>query len=145
MTRLYPFFRATLWLILGIVFGLASILLILASSKIFEGGLNPKEISQLIDPEFIVFLCVALIAGSGADYILSVNFNKSKRLNVLYLIIIITGTAWFIFNPKVKATDLFLYWSSIGFSIIATIFCLCVKTVLFSKEESAHRKLKNWQ
>lgn len=141
---LQSFLKATLWLVLGVFFGFASVLLILTSSKIFEGRLNVSDVADLVDPEFIVFLCVALMAGAGADYILSVNFIRSKRVNVLCLIIIATGTAWFIFNPKTKATDSFLYWTSIGFSVVAIIFCLWVKTILFYKEEVAHKKLKNW-
>ena len=138
------FLRATVWLLFGVVFGFASILLIFASSAIFENKGTPVDIPHLVDPEFIIFLCVALMAGAGADYMLSVNFAKSKRLNVLLFILLITSASWFVLNPILSASEVVLLWFTTIVAVVTIVFCLWAKTVIFYKEEDAHKRLKGW-
>ncbi len=130
-----PFVRATLWFAFGVIFGLLSIILILASSAIFNSQSTISKTTHSIDAEFITFLCVALMGGAGADYMLSVQFPSSRRLNVCLFILLITGSACFLFNPKLKPDETFVYWFTVGICIVTVSFCLWVKTTLFTKEK----------
>src|SRR5437870_718363 len=93
------FLRALVWVVFGVAFGVISILLILASSIIFKQQDKRIMASNLLDNQFITFLCVALMAGAAADYILSVTFKKERRIIVLLFLVIVSIIACFIFNP----------------------------------------------
>ena len=78
------FVKAIGWLIIGTLAGLASIGLILASSAIF----SIKFSGNIITGDIIMFLCVGLMSGAGADYLFCSHFHKGYRIASLFLLII---------------------------------------------------------
>lgn len=74
------FGKAFIWLVLGCFFGLSSLLLIFASSAIFT---HPIITGNIIDGNIVMYLCIALMSGAGADYSLSSSFHFGWRLSCI--------------------------------------------------------------
>lgn len=136
------FFRAFIWLIIGVVFGLASIILILASSSMFVQHGTSREVANAIDAEVIIFLCIALMSGAGADFLLSVKFGWGVRGFIFSIVVIFLFLAFFLLNPVNEPQKSVVNSFSVGYSIIAFVYCVSIKTVIFYEEILSKKRLR---
>jgi hypothetical protein len=129
--------RSIVWLIIGALFGLASVLLILGSSMLFVGHL---EIHSLIDSNIIVFLCIALMGGAGADFLLTGNYHAGWRVATFTFLFLLLMTACYIFSPNNKEppTKNALFWIVWGYVIVAILYCIGLKSLLIYRERLNH-------
>jgi len=137
------FFCSIGWLSSGAVFGYASILMVLASSAIFK---EPVDLGKVIDSNFIVFLCIALMSGAGTDFLISGHFmHLAWRIVWLLVVIILLLIAYFLFNPNnlYKLDKEPLVYVEIGYIIITICYCLTLKSLLIYRERVNHIKAQH--
>jgi hypothetical protein len=135
--------RALGWLIIGIAFGLSSLLLIFASKAIFS---VPIDTGKLIDENIIMFLCVALMSGAGADFLFSEISTLGWRLFAFCLNIIALLILGILFNPNntYSAKPSLLEGFAITYGIVAFCYCMLLKTIVFYRERLTNSKIRRF-
>lgn len=141
MLHIKSLIKAISWLFIGIFFGLASFVLIFASSVIFG---HPITLGKIVDNNIIMFLCVALMSGAGSDFSLSDNYHWGVRIAVFFTVVIALLIVCVVFNPSNNAVpdrDIVKDLAT-GYAIFTIIYCVGLKGILFYKEAISHKKLK---
>jgi hypothetical protein len=136
------FLCSLLWLVFGVIFGLASILLIFASSAIFD---NPLSLGNIIDANIVVFLCIALMSGAGTDFLISANYNIWNRLFMFAIVVVFLALAYFLLSPNNRKapSEKILHLFEIGYSIVAFGYCVTLKSLLIYRERLNHNKAQH--
>jgi len=140
MLHFESIWRSFVWLLIGVIFGLASILLILGSSFIFA---KPLDINCVIDNNVIVFLCIALMSAAGADFLLTGNYHPGWRFAAFFgLPIPLLLLAYFLFSPNnINTPDanilIKIVW---GYVILSFFYCIGLKSLLIYRERLNHKK-----
>ncbi|MBV9961791.1 MAG: hypothetical protein JO072_06045 [Parafilimonas sp.] len=125
--------KAFIWLVVSAGFGLASIAIYVFSAKIFS-----TTQTESINDFVIIFLCLALTAGAGIDFVISsrsMSFGGRMALfswNVITLLV-----AYILFTPNNinKPNGTVLDISTMIFSFITLGYCLGCKGNLFYEED----------
>ena len=130
--------RALTWLIIGIVFGLASVGFVLLTSTIFS---QTEKIEKLIDPNIIIFLCLALMGGAGADFLLSKISTVYCRLFYFAVIVVFFVLGCVVFNASLKPKQDILEYIEYGYIAVTVSYCMIIKSIIFYQERLAHKKL----
>lgn len=140
MLHFESIWRAFAWLLLSALFGLASLLLILAASAIFSYHVNEK----LIDDNAIMFLCIALMSGAGIDFLLSCNHHFGLRLSAFLFVILAAAIAFFILSPNNanKPHEDTLNTFAGAYGVVTAAFCIILKTLIIYRERLSKEKLK---
>lgn len=140
MLSFQAIWRAVIWLLIGIVFGLSSLLLIFASSAIFT---HPISTSNLFDANIIMFLCVSLMSGAGGDFLLSKISNPGTRIAVFFPSVVALLIVCFLFSPNnSSAPEKYVVKGfALGYGIATFIYCVSLKTIIFYRERLTDRKL----
>lgn len=125
-------FKSIAWLIIGVFAGLSSLVILFASSAIFSRPIN----GRIIDDSIIVYLCIALMSGAAADFLLCGHYEIWPRLFVFSLVIILILVIWLVFNPNnANPPTPQAIKSVVDWYIMITIgYCVGLKTVIFYKE-----------
>lgn len=136
--------RSVAWLIIGIIFGLASVIMVLASSIIFPHHKEILEISKMIDENVKVFLCIALMSAAAADFLLTGSYHAGWKICAFLFSIIALLFAYFLFNPNnTAAPDKQILDKIVTIYICLTIpFCVGLKSLLIYREKLNHKKVK---
>jgi|GEM_PF-5449262 len=137
----YVFIKSLIWMLVGIIFGAITFILVFASKVLYD---KPINVHTLITYDYIMFLCVTLMAGAAADFVNSPKRVWGNRLSPLFVCIILLLVLCFVFHPMVniKPDGSILKWLTITYSIIAFLFCTAIKSTLFYEECEQLPRLK---
>ena len=90
-----------------------------------------------------MFLCVALMSGAGADYLLSGSYHLGYRIAAFSLTVIALLIVFFLFNPNnANPPDENIITNfAWGYSIFTFAYCILIKADIFLKEPK-HNKIR---
>ena len=136
--------KGALWYVSGVFFGFSLIWLILGSEAIFVQHTIPKNVSDMMNDEFLVFLSLALFGGAYTDYVLSVCFLPRTKL-ILGLCVVIGGLSVFlVFHNLGETYSDVKYMFTVLFCVATFIFCVLVKSAIYCREEILHNRFKRY-
>lgn len=140
MLHIQAIVKSVCWLIIGILFGLAGVILVLASAKFYSVSPDWEQ----VDENIVIFMCIALMGGAGSDFLLSKIHTFWCRLCLFIFAVLSFFIAFYIYNPNVKykpAHDI-MYNFEIGYIVVTCIYCMVLKSIIFFHEALSHKKLK---
>jgi len=132
--------KSLIWIGIGAVFGTATFISVFTSSLLFKNSHTTiagviKSSSQF-NYDYLLYLCVCLMAGAAADHCCSTNKTISSRILPISACVIALGIVFYVFNPAVKydlnsnILDILTY-TYVGGTVI---FCASLKTPIFYQE-----------
>lgn len=141
MIYVQSIWRSLAWLAIGVFFGLVSIMFILASSVLFDKSMNT---SDLFDCNVIVFLCIALMSGAAADFLLTGNYHVGWRATAFAFTIVASLFAWVLFGPNNKVPPSVNVKDAVSetYGLATLIYCVGLKALLIYRERLNHEKAK---
>src|SRR5690349_10440496 len=127
---LISLFRAFLWIVIGVGFGLASIFLVLASSSMFvQHGVQIKP-TVGIDSEVIIFLCLALMSGAGADFVLTPsNHHWAVKGLLMLTVFTLLFVAFWLLSPNSEPKENVVNSFTLGYCVACFFYCLFIKAI----------------
>jgi len=139
-TAIKALIKALFWTIIGVVAGLALLLYILGFTAFFSQDFNTSE---LLNPNIVIFLCVTLMAGAGADFLLSTLSTWGWRITISLIAIFLGFIACTLFNPilNYKPDETALKYFEYSYCLFALVYCTAIKSVIFHEEMLAYKEL----
>lgn len=124
------------WVAGNILFGLLPLFLLIIEKLLFN---LPVDKNKVINDGIVMFFCTAILGGVSID-ILFVNFwQLSKRLNFLFVSIIIASWVFWIYASidlgKDKVNYGLINWIQKIFILFTSVYVLGLKSVIFSNEK----------
>lgn len=142
MLHFLSFMRAIGWIVIGTVFGLASICIFVFASTFFNQDFHdPHNISN---SEAVIFLCLALKSGAGADFLFSEISTWVGRILAMVFVVIALFFVGFIFNPNnlYEPSEETITMIAIIYSMVTIIYCVALKWVIFYRERITNKALR---
>jgi hypothetical protein len=132
MPMLYVIIKSFLWILIGTIFGFSAFFLIFAS-KILYG--QKIDIHQLLNYEFIVYLCVALMAGAAADWANLPDRHWGSRICPMMFCVILLFLLYTVFNPAAPhPKEAILKYITTFYVTVCVVFCMLIKANIFYEE-----------
>lgn len=134
--RLLLFFailKSVIWMAFGFLFGSASIIIMFTANLVYDKQI---DLHILLSDNYVMFLCIGLMAGSAADYFNSPGKPWSERIIPILLTALMVAILGFLYHPFVKEThsENVIRFITVCYCIFTFIFCGVYKSILFYEE-----------
>jgi len=127
----YVILKSFIWILIGIFFGISTFVLVFASKYLYG---QPFDFNKYLSYEYIMYLCVALMAGAAADY---GNYPRGwKRIIPLFFCSMLLLILYIVFNPQIPQhpRESVVKIMAIVYSGVAFVFCMIIKSTIFLEE-----------
>lgn len=139
MAVLFAVIKSFVWVLLGVFYG-ASAFFLLFSSRYLYG--QSYDFKKYFTYEFIMYLCVALMASAASDY---ADYPRGwKRIIPLGFCTLLLMWVYNIFNPAIPQhpQENIVENMAIGYGVMAIVFCMVFKGRLFYEECKSVKPIK---
>jgi len=126
---------------LGVFFGAATFFLVFASKVLYGQNIN---FNTLMTYDYIMYLCVCLMAAAAIDIFTSPNKDWGNRISPLLFCVISVLILYVIFNPMLtqKPDETILKTLALCYIYATIIFCGAIKMSLFYEENYNLKNVK---